>query len=133
MLIWNRYGFNSDGHEVVYGRVKAESEKRDRAVIGVNLGKNKTSDNAVEDYVAGVKLFGAVADYLVINISSPNTPGLRSLQRKAELEELVSRVVEARNTLEGPRRPPLLIKVAPDLSDEEKKDIASVLMKEKVR
>ena len=61
-------------------------------IIGVNLGKNKTSESAVDDYVKGVKKFGPLADYLVINVSSPNTPGLRSMQGKQQLEELVAKV-----------------------------------------
>lgn len=116
----------------MFVRVKAESQKTDRAIIGVNLGKNKLSTSAEEDYVAGVRKFGPVADYLVINISSPNTPGLRSLQGKVALEELIGRVVEARNSLGLEKRPPLLLKVAPDLSEQEKKDIATVILKEKV-
>lgn len=131
-FLFNRYGFNSDGHEAVYRRVKVEGEKEDKAIIGVNLGKNKTSISAVEDYVAGVKKFGNVADYLVINVSSPNTPGLRGLQQKAELENLISPVVEARNNLGTSRLPPLLLKVAPDLTEAEKRDIATVIMKENV-
>ena len=129
----NRYGFNSQGHEFVYENVKQETSKVDRAIIGVNLGKNKTSQNASEDYVAGVKKFGELADYLVINVSSPNTPGLRCLQQKAELEGLISRVIEARNQLTVQRLPPLLLKIAPDLTDEEKKDIADVISQEKVK
>nr|CAG4641815.1 EOG090X08P9 [Eurycercus lamellatus] len=131
--IINRYGFNSEGHEVVLERVKAEIKKEDRAIIGVNLGKNKLSSSAVEDYVAGVKKFGPVADYLVINVSSPNTPGLRALQQKSELEDLIGHVVEARNKLELAKRPPLLLKVAPDLNDQEKEDIASVVLQERCR
>nr|SVE74270.1 EOG090X08P9 [Daphnia barbata] len=132
--IINRYGFNSDGHEAVYGRVKQEGEKQDRAIIGVNLGKNKISSMGdAENYVIGVEKFGAIADYLVINISSPNTPGLRGLQQKAELENLISLVLEARNKLVTAKLPPLLVKIAPDLSEDEKKDIASVILKEKCR
>nr|CAG4651101.1 EOG090X08P9 [Simocephalus serrulatus]SVE94326.1 EOG090X08P9 [Simocephalus serrulatus] len=131
--IINRYGFNSEGHEAVYSRVKVEGEKQERAIIGVNLGKNKLSTNAVDDYVAGVKKFGEIADYLVINVSSPNTPGLRALQQKAELENLIAPVVEARNNLKISRLPPLLLKIAPDLTEAEKKDIASVVLKEKCR
>nr|CAG4647175.1 EOG090X08P9 [Megafenestra aurita]SVE92478.1 EOG090X08P9 [Megafenestra aurita] len=129
----NRYGFNSEGHEAVYSRVKVEGERQNRAIIGVNLGKNKLSENAAEDYVAGVKKFGDIADYLVINVSSPNTPGLRGLQQKVELESLISRVVEARNSLTCSKLPPVLLKIAPDLSLEEKEDIASVVLKEKCR
>lgn len=131
-LFHNRYGFNSEGHEVIYSRVKLENDKEKRAIIGVNLGKNKLSPVAAEDYVAGVKKFGQVADYLVINVSSPNTPGLRGLQQKAELENLISLVVEARNSLNLTKLPPLLLKIAPDLSQEEKKDIANVVLQDKV-
>lgn len=133
MSLCYRYGFNSDGHETVYHRVKVEGERKERAIIGVNLGKNKLSANAAEDYVAGVKKFGEIADYLVINVSSPNTPGLRGLQQKAELENLITVVVEARNNLNISKLPPLLLKIAPDLTEAEKEDIASVVLKEKVR
>ena len=61
-------------------------------IVGVNLGKNKTSSDGVEDYVKGVKLFSEFADYLVINVSSPNTPGLRNLQAKKQLQQLIDRV-----------------------------------------
>lgn len=128
MIFLDRYGFNSEGHEVVFNRVKEEGEKKERAIIGVNLGKNKLSADATEDYVAGVMKFGKIADYLVINVSSPNTPGLRGLQKKEELEHLISHVLEARNGLDVPKLPPLLLKIAPDLSEEEKKDIASVVL-----
>nr|CAG4643312.1 EOG090X08P9 [Ilyocryptus agilis] len=133
--IINRYGFNSEGHEAVLSRVKAECVRQDRPIIGVNLGKNKLSESAADDYVSGVAKFGSVADYLVINVSSPNTPGLRGLQRKAELEELIGRTIEARNvqSVTTTRRTPLLLKVAPDLSEEEKKVIANVILQDKFR
>lgn len=127
-----RYGFNSDGHEAVYERVLAETQKRDRAIIGVNLGKNKLSVSAAEDYIAGVLKFGPIADYLVVNVSSPNTPGLRSLQKKSELQHLISQVMAARNSLQLNKLPPLLLKIAPDLSEEEKEDIASVILQDNV-
>ncbi len=111
-----------------------EGEKQERAVIGVNLGKNKLSAMGdVGDYVDGVKKFGAIADYLVINVSSPNTAGLRGLQQKDELENLISCVLEARNTLGITKLPPLLLKIAPDLNEDERKDIANVILKEHVR
>nr|SVE86211.1 EOG090X08P9 [Daphnia similis]SVE86839.1 EOG090X08P9 [Daphnia similis]SVE87465.1 EOG090X08P9 [Daphnia similis]SVE88093.1 EOG090X08P9 [Daphnia similis] len=132
--IINRYGFNSEGHEAVFNRVRQEKGKQERAIIGVNLGKNKVSAmEDVRDYVIGVEKFGAIADYLVINISSPNTPGLRGLQQKAELENLISSVLEARNKLGTAILPPLLVKIAPDLSEAEKKDVVSVILKDKCR
>ena len=97
------------------------------------MGKNKLSENAAEDYVRGVKTFGGVADYLVINISSPNTPGLRSLQKKDELENLVGQVIRARNDLKLDKLPPLLLKIAPDLTEGEKKDIVSIILQDHVR
>nr|SVE71767.1 EOG090X08P9 [Daphnia similis] len=123
-----------EGHEAVFHRVRQEKEKQERAIIGVNLGKNKESAmEDVRDYVSGVEKFGAIADYLVINISSPNTPRLRGLHKKAELENLISHVLEARNKLGTANLPPLLVKIAPDLSEDEKKDVASVILKEKCR
>ncbi|KAI8759447.1 dihydroorotate dehydrogenase (quinone), mitochondrial isoform X3 [Biomphalaria glabrata] len=130
----NRYGFNSEGHDAVYNRLYArnvEQTPTDNGVLGVNLGKNKQTENAVEDYVKGVKKFGPIADYLVINVSSPNTPGLRDMQRQEELSRLLEKVVEERNKLTFNPKPPLLIKIAPDLSEEEKRDIADVITRPK--
>lgn len=125
----NRYGFNSKGHLAVKTNVENRSSK---IVLGINLGKNKTSENATSDYVEGVRTLGPFADYLVINVSSPNTPGLRSLQGKKELEVLTSKVIEARNRELKDRRPPVLLKIAPDLEEQDKIDIASVALKNKV-
>ncbi|GFO46693.1 dihydroorotate dehydrogenase (quinone), mitochondrial [Plakobranchus ocellatus] len=132
----NRFGFNSDGHEMVYERLSQRNkpaEEDARGVVGVNLGKNKTSPNAVGDYVKGVQKFGELADYLVVNVSSPNTPGLRSMQKREELSNLLSQVLEARNKLTVSPKPPLLIKIAPDLDEEERKDIAAVVLNPKTR
>ncbi|XP_014208444.1 dihydroorotate dehydrogenase (quinone), mitochondrial [Copidosoma floridanum] len=128
----NRYGFNSEGHEVVHKRLQNLKQSKDfQGIIGVNLGKNKTSEDAAHDYVSGILRFSDVADYFVVNVSSPNTPGLRSLQAKKELEELLTRVNEARQKTE--RKPPLLLKIAPDLTSEEKKDIAEVVLGKETR
>lgn len=133
----NRYGFNSDGLAVVKRRLQEYWEERLRhggpeGLIGVNVGKNKTTVEAEEDYIKGVRELGPYADYLVINVSSPNTPGLRSLQRKEAFESLI-RAVQKELKHSVPtnihnRRIPLLIKVAPDLTDHEKKDIAAVAL-----
>lgn len=69
MIFYSRYGFNSDGHDAVYERLKILKKNKTDSIIGVNLGKNKTSSDPVKDYVEGIKMFGEVADYLVINIS----------------------------------------------------------------
>ncbi|KAK3857283.1 hypothetical protein Pcinc_036462 [Petrolisthes cinctipes] len=131
--IINRYGFNSDGHDAVYERLSHLPPPGQRqAVLGINLGKNKTSQDALVDYTAGVHKFGPIADYLVINISSPNTPGLRDLQQRQELEKLLKGVLEARDSLPSQHKPPVLLKVAPDISDTEKQQIAIVAVNYKV-
>lgn len=126
----NRYGFNSDGHETVYKRLSnIKNNKNFHGIIGVNLGKNKTSDDPIKDYADGIKKFSDIADYFVINISSPNTVGLRNLQNKKNLEELLSSLNNLRDTMTI--KPPLLLKLAPDLTDDEKQDIADVIQKNK--
>ncbi|XP_032925567.1 dihydroorotate dehydrogenase (quinone), mitochondrial isoform X4 [Catharus ustulatus] len=95
--------------------------------LGVNLGKNKSSPDAAADYVAGVRTLGPLADYLVVNVSSPNTPGLRDLQGKAELRDLLSKVLVERDRLPCERKPAVLVKIAPDLTAQDKQDIASVV------
>ncbi|CAG8499885.1 16001_t:CDS:2 [Cetraspora pellucida] len=102
---------------------------KDDKLLGINLGKNKSSDpESINDYVKGIKSLGPYADVLVINVSSPNTPGLRGLQRKDIFEKLLNEVIIARNSLSGPN-PALLVKIAPDLSDDELDDIADAAMK----
>jgi dihydroorotate dehydrogenase len=97
--------------------------------LGVNLGKNKTSDDMVGDYVKGIKELGPYCDYLVINISSPNTPGLRSMQGKHQLSHLLDQVTSERDSL--PNAPPLLVKISPDLSQQDREDIAAVVTRHK--
>ncbi|KAK6184606.1 hypothetical protein SNE40_007049 [Patella caerulea] len=128
----NRYGFNSDGHEVVVNRLRYREDEHvvsERGIMGINLGKNKFSSYPVEDYVQGVKRFGKLADYLVINVSSPNTPGLRAMQGRKQLEELLEKVAAERDKLRLKEKVPLLVKIAPDLSAEDKNDIAAVVSK----
>lgn len=128
----NRYGFNSHGLETVKMRLLSRSkDDRSRGILGINLGRNKTTKEPVADFVKGVEELGELADYIVINISSPNTPGLRKMQGKQQLQELISEVLDARNQLK--RRPPLLVKVAPDLTEEDKIDIAVVLTDEETK
>ncbi|CAD6996129.1 dihydroorotate dehydrogenase (quinone), mitochondrial [Ceratitis capitata] len=132
--IINRYGFNSDGHKIVFERLnKLRIERGFDGVLGVNLGKNKTSESPIADYVNGVNVFGPIADYLVVNISSPNTPGLRDLQGKKELEELLKAIIVARNSLPVNNKVPILLKIAPDLTKKDMKDIVSVINKNACR
>jgi dihydroorotate dehydrogenase len=117
----NRLGFNGGGLDGLVARLR----RRERhGIVGVNIGKNRDSTDAVADYVAGVRRTARLADYLVVNISSPNTPGLRDLQAKAALDELVQAVLAAR--AESGASPPLLVKIAPDLGPGEVADIAEV-------
>lgn len=124
--IINRYGFNSDGHEAVFERLAELREKKNfRGILGINLGKNKISQNASEDYIKGIRRFGPIADYLVINISSPNTPGLRNLQSKKELQNLLTDVIKCRDSFASGT--PIFLKLAPDLTAVEKKEIVNVV------
>ncbi|MBV8441746.1 MAG: quinone-dependent dihydroorotate dehydrogenase [Hyphomicrobiales bacterium] len=118
----NRLGFNNDGYEAARLRLA----RRPAGIIGVNVGANKDAVDRVADYVLGVKTFASAADYFTINISSPNTPGLRDLQRREALDQLLARLVGARDEME-PRRP-LLIKIAPDLDDRGLEDIVGVAL-----
>ena len=105
----NRMGFNNEGQEAVFERLRHLT--RLHGVIGVNIGANKDSEDRIADYADGVRKMAPVARYLTVNISSPNTPGLRNLQAGGELVELLAAVREAR----GHGGPPVFLKVAPDL------------------
>jgi dihydroorotate dehydrogenase len=99
-------------------------------IVGVNLGANKESRDRIADYVAGIEAFADVASYFTINVSSPNTPGLRDLQQAAALDELLSRVLDARDR--APIRRALLLKIAPDLSLDELDAIVRVTRDKKI-
>jgi dihydroorotate dehydrogenase len=118
--IINRMGFNNCGQPVAYGRLQLDL--RLPGVIGVNIGVNKDSRDRIADYAAGVRAMSEVARYLTINISSPNTPGLRQLQDEGALRELLAAVKEAR-----PKKgPPIFLKVAPDLGEGEPDQIVRI-------
>ena len=118
----NRLGFNNRGQADALERLAARD--RSRGIVGVNIGANRDSSDRIADYVAGVRTMSPVADYLTINISSPNTPGLRQLQDEGVLRALLSAVGEAR-TVGGP---PVFLKVAPDLGEGEPDQIVRVAM-----
>jgi dihydroorotate dehydrogenase len=120
----NRLGFNSGGLDRL--AVRLRRRRRDSGVAGVNLGKNRDSSDPAPDYAEGVRRTAALADYLVVNVSSPNTPGLRDLQARVALEELLRTVLIARDR--SGARPPLLVKIAPDLTQEQRADIAAVAL-----
>ncbi len=125
----NRMGFNNQGAEFMARRIRGM--KHPGLVLGVNIGKNKVTplEQAADDYVALVKTFAPLADYLAVNISSPNTPGLRSLQSKQALEDLLQPVAREKAAQERSlgRRVPILVKLAPDLSSEELDDALEVI------
>ncbi len=119
----NRLGFNSGGLDGVAARL---SGRRRSGILGVNLGKNRDSPDAAADYAEGIRRMAGLADYLVVNISSPNTPGLRDLQGRAALASLLRRLLDARAQTGCPA--PLLLKIAPDLTAGECSDIAEVAL-----
>ncbi|MFN3765952.1 MAG: quinone-dependent dihydroorotate dehydrogenase [Aliihoeflea sp.] len=119
--IVNRLGFNNEGHDAALAKLRARAGRR--GIIGVNIGANKDSLDRVGDYVLGVKRFGDLASYLTVNISSPNTPGLRDLQARASLEELLGAVAAARSD----KATPIFLKIAPDLGDSDLEDIAETV------
>ncbi len=119
----NRMGFNNHGADVVLERL---NKRKKSGIVGVNIGANKTSDDREGDYVQGIEMFHQVADYLTVNISSPNTPGLRGMQSRHELTSLLKRLNETRQSLGSST--PMLLKIAPDLIDDELADICDVCM-----
>lgn len=124
----NRLGFNNDGAEAVAGRLRKLDRK---CVVGVNIGKNKDVPNeeAVQNYLATLEIIHPVADYIAVNISSPNTPNLRELQRSDSLEGLV-RALQSRNRELGAK--PLLVKIAPDLSEQEIEAAVDICLRHEV-
>jgi dihydroorotate dehydrogenase len=116
----NRMGFNNQGQGAAALRI-ARMPRKGR-IIGINIGANKDSPDRIADYVRGVEAMAPLADYLTVNISSPNTPGLRALQDKAALDDLLGAVMTARQG--GNKHPPIFLKVAPDLQPGDVTDIA---------
>jgi len=138
----NRMGFNNDGAEVVARRLAARAGRKrrlgtgpedagaDSVVLGVNIGKTKVvpEDEAIADYEKSAGLLAPHADYLVVNVSSPNTPGLRDLQAVAKLEPLLTAVRRRADSASPQRRVPLLVKIAPDLSDDDVLAVADLAL-----
>ena len=120
----NRMGFNNEGHEALALRLNGMQFP---GPLGVNLGRNKDQTDEIADYVAGVQTFAGLADYLTVNVSSPNTPGLRALQDKGPLLALLNAVMAAR-TNSAKTQVPVLLKIAPDLTDEDVADVATVAL-----
>ncbi|MGY3236402.1 dihydroorotate dehydrogenase [Bradyrhizobium sp. USDA 4472] len=127
----NRMGFNNDGAEVVLRRLAARAENG--GIVGVNVGANKDSPDRVADYVKLIETFAPVASYFTVNVSSPNTPGLRNLQEGALLDDLLGHVIDARERVrQKAGDTPVLLKIAPDLSLAQLDDVVQVARSRRV-
>ncbi len=123
----NRLGFNNGGHAAAFSRLQARAARG--GIVGVNIGANKETTDRSGDYVNGIETFNAVASYFTVNISSPNTPGLRDLQAPVALDDLLTRVMAARAAIVakgGPKRP-IIVKIAPDIAENDIAPIAARL------
>jgi len=123
----NRLGFNNHGAQKILDRIKRNSKT---GILGVNIGPNKDSQNRLEDYLSGLRSFYEVADYITINISSPNTENLRNFQDQAQLDELLKEINKEKKNLNS--KIPIVVKIAPDISDSEIENISEVLMNNEV-
>jgi dihydroorotate dehydrogenase len=127
----NRLGFNSEGADAVLRRLAQRASEG--GIVGVNVGANRESADRIADYVRQIELFAPVASYFTVNISSPNTPGLRDLQQGPLFDELTARVVETRERMSRRAGPtPVLVKIAPDLTLSELDDIVGVARRHRV-
>jgi dihydroorotate dehydrogenase len=128
----NRLGFNNEGHDAAERRLLARAWRA--GVVGVNIGANKDSADRIRDYELGVARFAPLAAYLTINISSPNTPGLRDMQARESLAELLARVIAARDsaTPKAGRKVPVFLKIAPDLHEADLEDIAAEVLEKRL-
>jgi dihydroorotate dehydrogenase len=140
----NRLGFNSEGGAAVLKRLAARAsapprvllagaQARSGGIVGVNIGANKDSADRIADYVGLIERFAPVASYVTINISSPNTPGLRSMQQASVLDDLLARVIDARERVTQSAGPtPVLLKIAPDLSLSDLDDVVGIARSRRV-
>ena len=129
--IINRMGFNNDGGDVVLRRLAARAQNG--GIVGVNVGANKDSPDRVADYVKLIETFAPVASYFTVNVSSPNTPGLRNLQQGELLDDLLAHVIDARERVRATAGDtPVLLKIAPDLSLAQLDDVVQVARSRRV-
>ncbi len=127
----NRMGFNNDGAEAVLRRLAGRAHLG--GIVGVNVGANKDSADRVADYVKLIETFALVASYFTVNVSSPNTPGLRNLQQSAALDDLLAKVIDARERVrKNAGDSPVLLKIAPDLSLTELDDVVHIARSRRV-
>jgi dihydroorotate dehydrogenase len=127
----NRMGFNNDGAEIVLRRLAARAHLG--GIVGVNVGANKDAADRVADYVRLIETFAPVASYFTVNVSSPNTPGLRNLQQAGALDDLLAKVIDARERVrQNAGDSPVLLKIAPDLSLSELDDVVHIARSRRV-
>lgn len=127
----NRYGFNNDGLDIGLGRLG--DRDRSTGIVGINVGINKDSEDQAGDFAIAVERAAPLADYLTVNVSSPNTPGLRDLQAADQLDKLLAAVIKARDTGAGAERHvPLLLKIAPDISRDLVREIVEISVANRV-
>ncbi|WP_321393294.1 quinone-dependent dihydroorotate dehydrogenase [Emcibacter sp.] len=130
----NRLGFNNKGLNAYAARLARRRGLEKPGIVGANIGANKDSEDPIQDYVTGLDRLLSYADYFTVNISSPNTPGLRKLQGREALDELLGRLMATREAAMNRLSviPPLLVKIAPDLDEGERQDIAEIVLKHKM-
>jgi len=121
----NHLGFNNKGSEKILTNLKSfYNSKNDNGVVGINIGKNKSTHNDIDDYLYCIEKLGSFGNYITINISSPNTPGLRDLQLRGRIETLIKKIQTKQFEIEYLNNKPIFIKISPDLDDEQLRDIA---------
>ena len=121
----NHLGFNNKGSEKVLKNLKTYyNNNHVGGIVGINIGKNKSTQNDIDDYLYGIEKLSSFGNYITINISSPNTPGLRDLQLRGRIENLVKKIQNKQNEIKQLNNKPIFIKISPDLEDEQLRDIA---------
>jgi dihydroorotate dehydrogenase len=129
----NRLGFNNEGAPAMLARLAERARAKEGGIVGVNVGANRDSADRAEDYVRLIDTFAPVASYFTVNVSSPNTPGLRDLQQASALDDLLARLVDARERVHPRSGPtPVLLKIAPDLSLIELDDVVGIARKHRL-
>ena len=126
----NRMGFNNAGASAAEARLKARTDKL--GILGINIGANKDSEDRIADYATMARIMTPYARYLAVNVSSPNTPGLRALQDESALTQLIDGVIDARDAVAGSTPPPVFLKVAPDLEPADVDAIARIAIDKKL-
>ncbi len=125
--IINSLGFNNKGiKKVKKNLIKYQKSYLNNKIVGVNIGKNKNSRQAIDDYLIGLEELGDLASYITINISSPNTEGLRDLQLRGKIEKLIKKIIDKRDEIKKINTKPILIKISPDLNEDQLRDIALI-------